>query len=83
MGDEEEKLGATGEFPDGKLSEEDEGELRMQIGLTAEGLVRMDFGKPIAWFSMHPQQACDMAAMIVKHAREAAHLLGKPIVFTI
>ena len=41
-----ERLGATGEFPRGKIDEADEGELKLAVGTDREtGTVVMDFGK--------------------------------------
>jgi hypothetical protein len=62
------KLGPTGKFPLGKLTPEDEGELRLAVS-SFNGAVRIDFGKPIAWFGLPPQQAIVFAQLIVKHAR--------------
>ena len=65
-------LGATGEYPDGKLNDTDEGELCLAIG-RRNGLVSMQFGKPIAWFSFPPTQAREMAQALLTHA-EACEL---------
>lgn len=62
------KLGATGAFPEGKLNKTDEGELRMAVSSTGDGLVRVDFGKPVAWFAISPNQAKELAAHLMKHA---------------
>jgi len=60
-------LGATGAYPDGKLNASDEGELRMAVS-SANGLVRIDFGKPIEWFAMPANQAKELAALLMRHA---------------
>ncbi len=62
------KLGATGAFPEGKLDRTDEGELRFAISSTGDGLVRVDFGKPVAWFAISPNQAKELAALLMQHA---------------
>lgn len=59
--------GATGRFPEGKLTEADEGEIRFQIGYQS-GKVVMDFGQPTAWIGMSPQQAKELAHMLNKWA---------------
>lgn len=64
------KLGATGAFPHGKLNKDDEGELRLAIGITRNGLVRIDFGKPVAWLAMTKADAVEFAGVLLKHARE-------------
>lgn len=63
------ELGATGKFPDGKLCEHDEGEITFAIG-HREGQVVLDFGKPVAWVGMSPQQAIALAASLTQHARD-------------
>ena len=60
-------LGATGEFPEGQLTEQDEGELKFAVGYT-EGKVVIDFGTPVSWVGMHPNQAKEFARLILKHA---------------
>jgi hypothetical protein len=67
------KLGATGEFPRGKLNADDEGALNCSITHGA-GVVRIDFGKEIAWLAMDPGLAINFASAIMVHARE---LLGR------
>jgi hypothetical protein len=68
---EEERLGATGDFPDGKLCPQDEGEIRMMVGSDKDtGKVVIDFGeKPVAFVGMTPQQAVDVAQHLIRHAR--------------
>lgn len=75
-------LGATGKFPHGKLNKDDEGELAMKVGVQ-NGKVVLDFGKEIAWLGMNPQDAADLASLLLKHARTAAAVSGTPIEFTI
>ena len=60
-------LGATGAFPDGKMNATDEGELRMAVS-SANGLVRIDFGKPTAWVAFPANQAKELAALLMRHA---------------
>lgn len=60
-------LGATGAFPKGKLNKTDEGELRMAVS-SANGLVRIDFGKPVAWVAFPANQAKELAALLMQHA---------------
>jgi hypothetical protein len=40
------KLGATGDFPDGKLDQTDEGELALEVCRLENGLVRIGLGPP-------------------------------------
>lgn len=65
-----EALGPTGQFPHGKLTPSDEGEIR--IGLThVDGKVVFDFGKPTAWIGFTPAQARDIAVLLLKNADAA------------
>jgi hypothetical protein len=61
------KLGATGDFPEGKLNQDDEGGLVMKIS-TEGGNVRVDFGTQVAWFALPPDAAIDMAKAIIAQA---------------
>jgi len=64
-------FGATGNFPQGKLNDTDEGALK--IGITydkLDGIVRVEFGKPTAWIGMPPPQAIEFANLILMHAKE-------------
>lgn len=63
----EQGLGATGRFPAGRLTENDEGELAFQIG-TFKGRVVINFGKPVASLGITPQQAREMAGILRRHA---------------
>lgn len=62
-------FGATGEFPDGKKNSDDEGELRFGVAHDSREVI-INFGKPIAWFSLPPYQARALAELIIKHADE-------------
>jgi hypothetical protein len=74
--------GALGDFPEGMLTKSDEGAI--QFGVTVkDGKVVLDFGTPVAWVGMTPQQAADLASIMMKRAREAARLNGEMVSFTI
>lgn len=60
-------LGPTGEFPEGKLNEGDEGELRFAV-YRRSGNVILDFGKPLAWVGLPPNTARQLAALLCKGA---------------
>lgn len=74
--------GALGDFPEGQLTKSDEGSIQFAIGVK-DGKVVLDFGTPVAWVGMNPQQAADLATTLVKRAREAARANGQPFTFTI
>lgn len=71
-------LGATGQFPEGKLTSHDEGELRFAVGI-ALGQVTIDFGKSVAWIGMSPEIAVKLATSLISHARVVARKQGKPL----
>lgn len=61
------KLGATGEFPEGKLNDTDEGALRILVGVD-QGVVKVFFNKPIAWIGLPKAAALNLAQAITTHA---------------
>ncbi len=62
-----EQLGATGRFPEGQLTESDEGEIRFRVGYV-DGKVVLDFGQPVTWLGMSPKQAKQLAVLLKTHA---------------
>lgn len=60
-------LGATGEFPNGKLTDDDEGEIAIGI-TTKDDVVIIDFGKPIAWIGFSKEQAKEIGELLIKKA---------------
>lgn len=74
--------GPVGAYPDGKLTPRDEGSIQFAIG-SKDGKVVIDFGSPVAWIGMTPQQAMDLAAGIMKRARQTAHENGETVHITI
>lgn len=74
--------GALGDFPEGQLTKSDEGAIQFAIGVQ-DGKVILDFGTPVAWVGMNPQQAADLASTIIKRACEAARANGEMVSFTI
>lgn len=65
------RLGATGKFPEGKLTPDDEGEIRIAIGADESGNVVIDFGKPVKWIGFNAEQALQLAASL----RAKAHAI--------
>lgn len=70
--------GALGDFPEGQLTKSDEGAIQFAIG-EKDGKVVLDFGTPVNWVGMNPQQAADLASTLLKHARTAARKAGVSI----
>lgn len=64
-----EKAGPTGKFPQGKLTPEDEGELRMRLGVQ-NGKIVLDFGSPVVWVGMGPDDAAALAGRLMALAED-------------
>jgi hypothetical protein len=63
------KIGPTKDFPRGKLNKDDEGGLKIAIHQEGD-VVRIDFGKKIAWIGLPPTEAITFANIITSHAME-------------
>lgn len=74
--------GALGDFPEGKLTKTDEGSIQFAIG-EKDGKVVLDFGTPVHWVGMTPQQAAEFASTLIKRAREVARKNGETVSFVI
>lgn len=64
------KLGPTGSFPQGKLTESDEGELMFSV-TTYRGQVIINFNSPVQWAGLNPDQALALADALRRRAHEA------------
>jgi len=63
--------GKTGNFPRGKLHPADEGEICLAIAADPQhGIVVVDFGTPVRWLGMPPEQARQLAATLFRCAQE-------------
>lgn len=58
-------LGATGNYPDGKMSEDDEGELKFAV-LSRNNNVMIIFGKPVEWLDMNKDKAKELVKCLMK-----------------
>lgn len=64
-------FGATGRFPRGRASAEDEGELQFGIAVdVAQGILRMVFGKPVQWIGLPSMEARALAKLLTEGADE-------------
>lgn len=62
-------LGARNTYSQGKLNDDDGGDIQMAVSSDKlDGIVRLDFGKPVAWLGFPPEQAIQLAKLIMKHA---------------
>jgi hypothetical protein len=59
----------TGEYPDGRLNEHDQGSVAVAIG-HQQGRVTMQFPKNLNWIGFTPEQAIDIAQSLIEHARK-------------
>lgn len=65
------KPGPTGDFPEGKLNESDEGGLMIKVGADrVNKKVYVEFGVEIAWMAFGPTEARGMAASLIAKANE-------------
>jgi hypothetical protein len=63
------QIGATGSFPQGQLNDHDQGGLKMAIGYDKlDGIVRLEFGKPVAWLGLPPPEAIELAHLLLRYA---------------
>jgi len=63
-------LGETGDFPEGKLTEHDEGGIIFALGVK-DGKVILHFGKSVAWIGMNAVQARELAGLLEHRAEQA------------
>jgi len=61
------KLGATGKFPEGQITGDDEGELQFMLGRRS-GNVVIDFGKDVSWLAMNPDTAIRLGHALIAQA---------------
>lgn len=70
------RIGATGEFPAGKLNEHDQGELSFRVGFGDDGLVAVEFGTPVTWMVMRADEAIEFAESLLRAATGARAIKG-------
>lgn len=61
-----------GEYPDGKMSKDDEGGVVMAV-THESGRVKLAFPKPVAWVGLKPIEAIDLAELLIMHAKRGAN----------
>ena len=65
------RLGATGQFPQGKIDKTDEGEIAIAIAIGhRQNKVIINFGKPVAWIGFDKKQALQIAESLRTHAEQ-------------
>jgi hypothetical protein len=66
------QLGATGRFPDGKVVEHDEGEIRFAVASDPKHQkVFIEFGKSIRSLGMTAEQASDLGKLLIDKSLES------------
>lgn len=64
---------ARREWSQGRINSDDEGDLAMAVTADKEhGVVILDFGKPVKWVGLPPQNVAQLVEMLIKAAREVA-----------
>ena len=62
-------FGATGDFPQGQLNDHDQGGINIGVAYDKlDGIVRVEFGKPVAWLGLPPPEAIGLARLLLRHA---------------
>tara|TARA_R110000824_G_scaffold210439_1_gene396347 strand:- start:390 stop:857 length:468 start_codon:yes stop_codon:yes gene_type:complete len=56
------------QFPEGKLNDDDEGELQLAIGVDPRQNIVIDFGKQVSWLGFPKGDAIMFAETILQHA---------------
>lgn len=65
------KVGATGQFPYGKLRKDDQGELTVAMAVDfRQSVVRMEFGKPVGWLALPSAHAKRLAKLLLEKSAE-------------
>lgn len=68
-------------YSEGRVGADDDGDLAMAVGHDIGArIVRVDFGKPVTWLGMPPEQAVGLAKLLIQHARAVS---SKPLVVEI
>jgi hypothetical protein len=62
------KFGPTGEYPRGSLGPGDHGALKIGVAHDSKGNVIINFGTDVSWLGFPPEQAIQLAKLIMRHA---------------
>ena len=73
-------IGATGNYPKGKLTKADEGEIQFMVGAKNDKVV-LQFGTPVAWMGMTPEHAIDLGELLIQKAAQVGYI--RPITVTV
>jgi len=70
----------TGQFPDGKLTQNDEGALGMKVTNMGDKVV-IAFGEPTSWVGMTGDQAAKLATDLLRRAKQVG--ITEPVTITL
>lgn len=63
------KTGSTGNFPEGKVAPDDEGELKLAVFVDGtQKVVGMDFGKSVKWIAFNKEDAKNLGRLLIQKA---------------
>lgn len=62
-------IGPTGDFPQGRLRDDDQGGLQIAVG-SLGGKVVIQFGTPVEWAGMDPDTAEQLGHNLIRRAGE-------------
>lgn len=66
-----EGIGPTGQYPEGKLNEHDEGEIAIALGADKERKkILINFGTPVSLIGMNPAHARQLGCLLIAKAAE-------------
>lgn len=65
------KLGPTHSFPQGKIGDGDDGELRIGLARMASGGILLNLGRPVAWVGLDAASARDLGEKLIRMADES------------
>jgi len=72
------KPGPTGEFPRGRATENDEGELaisfKVGMGMNSQAVIVMDFGASTSWIALEPDMIDGLCETLQRAKRQALEL---------
>lgn len=63
------KPGPTGQFPNGKINDYDDGEIAVKVGCQ-NNIIVIEFGTPIQWFGMPKKHAQVFIEILKKYLNE-------------
>ena len=63
------KLGKTGDYPNGKLNDNDEGALILSLFIK-NGTIILDFGTKMSWLAVKKEDAYKLGNALIESAKE-------------